>query len=177
VAVDAAACRSCGLAVERFESYERDPIEAPPPVLAAWEACAAAWDDDGGHERFRAVAAATGAFAFAARAYRQARQERGGDDARAADGLARVQHMAEAALLTRPTGERGEGGAPAGRRSYRGAAVLLLLFLLLAAFGLVVVMTRAVRDQEAGDRRPADRARQHRERPHETPSRPAAPRN
>jgi hypothetical protein len=134
----AAACRACGLAADRFEGYEGDPIDAPPPVIDAWRACAAAWEDDAAHERFRAAASAAGAYAFAGRCYRQAARERPGD-ARAADGVARVQRMAEAALLTRLP-PSGAGPVAAGKRPYRTAALLLVGLVLVAALGFVAAL-------------------------------------
>jgi hypothetical protein len=107
-------------------------------MVAGWQACLDAWDDDGAHERFRALAAATGAFAFAARAYRQAARERAGDE-RAQAGLARVQRMAEAALLTRPQPEGTEAGLRIGRRP-RSAALLLVVMLVLVALGAVATL-------------------------------------
>ncbi len=176
----AAACRACGLSAERFETFERDAIEATPDVLAAWQACVVSWDEEAAHERFRAAAAGAGAFAFAASAYRQVARERG-DDARAADGLSRVQRMAEAALLVRPlASHEADGGARHRRRPYRAASLLVLVFLLLASLGLVAaIMIRALPDQP--DERPTTRSRRQRERPPEKPSptapRRAAPRN
>lgn len=144
----AAACPACGLAAEHFDAFERDPIASPPEVTAAWETCGAAWDDDAAHERFRAAVAAAGAFAFAAGAYRQAARERPGDE-RAADGLMRVQRMAEAALLTRPLAvELSRDAGPGGRRPFRGAALLLVALLLVAVLGVIAAfMIHATRGE------------------------------
>jgi hypothetical protein len=139
---DAAACAACGLAAERFDGYERAPAEGPPEVLAAWKVCLDHWDDDAVHDRFRALAAATGAFPFAARLYRQAARERPGDE-RAATGLARVQRMAEAALLARPAASERAGVEPGGRRHgpYRGVTlVLVVVLLLLTLAGIMATM-------------------------------------
>lgn len=143
----ASACGACGLAAERFEGFQSDPAYGPPEVVAGWQACLDTWDDDGAHERFRALAAATGAFAFAARSYRQAARERPGDE-RAQAGLARVQRMAEAALLTRP--KEPEGTGPVGRRRQNTAALALVVLLLLAALGAVaaLMMRTAHRETE-----------------------------
>ena len=131
----AAACPACGLAAERFEAFAAGPPDAPPEVVAAWQAVGRSWDDDAAHERFRTAAAATGAFAFAARSYRQAARERageGGADPRAADGLARIQRMAEVALLVAPPGRT---RAEPGRRGYRNAIFFALSLILVAAIG------------------------------------------
>jgi hypothetical protein len=133
------ACPACGLATSRFDAFAAEPIDAPPDLVLAWHECSAAWDDDGAHERFRSAAAAHGAFAYAAGAYRQAARERPGD-ARAADGLARVLRMAEAALLTRPP------RAQPARHPLRRGGLILLALILAAAIGLVgVYMMRASR--------------------------------
>ena len=155
VAEGAEACPACGLAARHFGAYESAPIDAPPEVLAAWHDLAAAWDQDAAHERFRAAVAAARAFAFAAGAYRRAARERAGDE-RAADGLARVQRMAEAALLTRPPGAE-LAREPGARSPYRGAALLLVALLLLAGVGVIAAfMIRAVRSDP--DPRPPSRA-------------------
>jgi hypothetical protein len=139
VASGAVACPACGLATSRFDAFASEPIDAPPDLVLAWHECGEAWDDDGAHERFRATAAAHGAFAYAAGAYRQAARERPGD-ARAADGLARVLRLAEAALLTRPP------RAEPGRHPLRRGGLILLAMILAAAIGLVgVYMMRASR--------------------------------
>jgi len=141
----AAACPACGLAAGRFDAFERDPIATPPEVTSAWLACGAAWEDDAAHERFRAAVAAAGAFAFAAGAYRQAARERPGDE-RAADGLSRVQRMAEAALLTRPVAT--EVARAGGRGPFRGAALVLVVLLLVAVLGVIAAfMIQATRGE------------------------------
>jgi hypothetical protein len=149
VAPEAAACPACGLAAGRFEAFERDPIASPPEVTSAWLACGAAWQDDAAHERFRAAVAAAGAFAFAAGAYRQAARERPGDE-RAADGLLRVQRMAEAALLTRPVSvEVARAAGPGGRGPFRGPALVLVVLLLVAVVGVIAAFMIQARRGEA----------------------------
>jgi len=148
LAPGAAACGACGLAAEHFEAFERDPVASPPEVMAAWQACMATWDDDAAHERFRAAVAAAGAFATGAGAYRQAARERTGDE-RAADGLARVQRMAEAALLTRPlAAELSRDARRSGGRPYRGAALVLAVLLMVAVLGTIAAfMIRSTRGE------------------------------
>ncbi|HKE19297.1 MAG TPA: hypothetical protein VKB80_30685 [Kofleriaceae bacterium] len=150
VAAGAGSCPACGLSADRFDDYQRDPVDASPEVAAAWEACASSWDDDAAHERFRAAAAASGAFAFAAARYRQAARERAGDE-RAAAGVARIRRMAEAALLARPPAAELARAARApgehdATRPFRGAAMLLVALVLLVSLGLVAAFTiRALR--------------------------------
>jgi hypothetical protein len=140
----AGACRACGLATDRFDSYQRVAVDAPPVVVAAWQACAAAWDEERVHEAFCAAVSATGAFAFAAQAYRGAARERPGD-ARAADGLARVQRLAEVALLARTPSP----SEPSEVRRFRGAALVVLALCLIAALGAVALLiARTSREQE-----------------------------
>lgn len=139
VAAGADACPGCGLAAARFEGYADEGESAPSPeVAAAWERCAAEWEDPESHERFLRVAAATGAFAFAGRAYRRAARERGPEDRRAADGADRVRRMAEAAYLSRPSAVA-DPAATADRERFRKHATLVLVFLLLLALGGMVV--------------------------------------
>lgn len=147
VADGAAACPACGLAVDRFDGYRPVVVDAPPVLVAAWQACEAAWDDERVHEAFRAAASATGAFAFAAQSYRGAARQRPGD-ARAADGLARVQRLAEAALLARPPAqsERSEG------RRFRGAVLVVLALCLIAALGAVALLLVRTSREEAPER-------------------------
>jgi hypothetical protein len=157
VATGAGSCPACGLSADRFDDYQRDPVDAPPEVVAAWEACAASWDDDAAHERFRAAASASGAFAFAAAHYRQAARERVGDE-RAAAGVARIRRMAEAALLARPPGELARAARAPGEydasRPFRGAAMLLVALVLLVSLGLVAAFTiRALRGGASRDAR------------------------
>lgn len=154
LAPGAAACPACGLAADNFEAFQRDPIATPPDVMSAWLACGAAWEDDAAHERFRAAVAGAGAFAFAAGAYRQAARERPGDE-RAADGLTRVQRMAEAALLTRPVAvEVSRAAGPWGRGPFRGPALLLVVLLLLAILGVIAAFMMHANRRESPD--PAD---------------------
>lgn len=159
----ALACGACGLAADRFAGYRPDGVEGSPELLAAWQVCLAGWESDAAHERFRALASATGGFAFAAGVYRQAGRERAGDP-RAADGLARVQRMAEVALLARPATGHDDAGAriatararlagdrTAGRVPYRGAASVLVALLLLAALGMLAAFLLRTVHRETPD--------------------------
>lgn len=154
----AAACPACGLAAERFEAFAAEPPDAPPEVIAAWHALGGAWEDEAAHERFRSAAAAAGAFAFAARSYRQAARERAGEagaDPRAADGLARIQRMAEASLLVAPPAH---ARVEPGRGGYRNAVFFALTLILVAAIaGVGLLLLR--RGGEPADPREG-RARQ-----------------
>lgn len=157
----ATACRACGLATSRWDTYTDDPAPeaAPIEVTAAWERLAGEWGDPEAHERFLRVVAATGSFAHAGRAYRRAARERGATDERAAAGIERVRRMAEAALLGARSGAHlpsatthvRPGGA-GERERYRNMAGLVVVGLLLVILGgLVLYLVRATRRPSPDD--------------------------
>jgi hypothetical protein len=81
VAADLAACKACGLLRERFAGYAADvaAAEADPVLEELWLACEANWGAADRHEAFVARASKVGAYALAARRYREARIARPAD--------------------------------------------------------------------------------------------------
>ena len=122
-----AACRSCGLLVERMSDYEPEQV-GDEDLLEIWADVEADWTDDDVHERYLGRVVELDAYATAARQYR-ARAQSG--DSRAQAYLERVGRMAQA-VLTRKAAADEDREEP-----FRGVA-LLLIFLLLAA-GIVGV--------------------------------------
>ncbi len=130
-----AACKACGLLRERFDDFAAEAAEADEELVALWGACEGNWNEEDAHEAFVAKASATGAFAAAARRYRDRLRQYPGDPTATAR-LARLTKMAEVALLSvRPTNVEDEG-----MTGYRGVVALLVVLLLAAiAFGIYAV--------------------------------------
>ncbi len=128
----APACRRCGLAAGHFESFrDSGGYELPEAAAKCWRRCVERWDDAKAHEEFADRVAAAGAFAAAARAYRE-RLRRDPDDEVARAQLDRLRRMAEAAAFAAaPSSHKAERG----REPYRAVVWLLVFFALLAMAG------------------------------------------
>ncbi len=130
-----ASCRRCGLLAERFAMFAGEGAAgtADAGLRAAWAECVARWDEPSVHDAFAERVVATEAYAFAARNYRAAARARP-DDEIAAERLARVRRMAEAAVLSAgPRNRRARGE----RQPLRGAAWVLVVCVFLAIAGVV----------------------------------------
>jgi len=116
------ACRSCGLLVERMADYQP---EVPEDDAAAelWAIVEEKWEDDDAHEAYLARIVERGAYAAAARRYRQ--RARSGEQ-RAQAYLDRVGRMAQIHLARPDKGPADEA------EPFRGLALLLALLLVVA---------------------------------------------
>lgn len=141
---EAQACRSCGLAAARFDSFRADNPEGPDRLDALWESAQADWDDDEVHRRFIEAAAAADAFAIAAGRYREVLRDRPGDP-RAATALKRITRMAEASMLARAAARPGQGE---GKEPYKNVLILLIVLVMLAGAGAMYLMVRSVGQDE-----------------------------
>lgn len=141
---EAEACRSCGLAAARFDSFRASNPEGADRLDALWEGVQASWDDDEVHRRFIEAAAADHAFAIAARRYREVLRERPGD-ARADTALKRITRMAEASMLARAAARPGQGE---GKEPYKNVLILLIALVLLAGAGAMYLMVRSAGQEE-----------------------------
>jgi uncharacterized Zn finger protein (UPF0148 family) len=121
----AAACPRCGLAVERWSSFDRRP-PSHPPVDEAWAALEASWADEAAHKRFVERAAETDGLDVAAARYRAVVRARP-DDEPARRGLERVAALAETLHAARMRAERARPPTPLLRWLTVGLATALLL--------------------------------------------------
>lgn len=145
------ACRACGLRAELFEDYAIEHAEeAPPELEALWECLEAEWDDEASHERFVEGAAASLAYAYAARRYRSVLRRRG-DDPIAHRQLDRLSRMAEA-TLTSAASARQQGEA--GDEPYKKAIMLLMVLVLLVGIGGMYLLLRRAKDVGSETRQP-----------------------
>lgn len=125
---EAEACRSCGLLAGNMAGWR--PEDAGVAALAgAWSELEAAWDDDAAHERFKQLVVQRGAFAAAARLYRQ--RARVGDS-RARQEVGRMATMA-AAMMSATAGERKTGEAE--DEPFRNVLVMLLVLVIVGIIG------------------------------------------
>jgi hypothetical protein len=140
----AEACRRCGLASDRFDSYASEAAgELPPELEEAWRRCLGAWRDSSVHEALVERIAAASAFAPAARRYRAYLRDNPGDE-RASEQLERIGRMAQAAAFTAASTSSRTGGE---REPYRAVLWLLAVFGLLAVGGaLYALLTREARE-------------------------------
>jgi ribosomal protein L32 len=147
----AAACRSCGLAAERMADFARDEAaEVSPAVAAAWQRVLGAWTDAAGHEALAQLIAAENAYAWGARRYREVLRARG-EDAVAADQIARLARMAEATLMASAVGR-----PPRDPAAYRGITIAILLALFILGGGLVFLLMRGDGNHGEGPVMPAE---------------------
>jgi hypothetical protein len=166
-AVSGDACRGCGLLASRFDEFRAsDDAAADPPVVAAWEQALAAWDEPARHDRFVELASEKGAYAYAARRYRE-RLRADPDDAVARGRLDRITRMAEAALLATAHARKLAGT----KEPYRGSVLVLVLLLVGIAIGGIYAMTRhksttAVQDGRRTPVPPVHAAPRHTTPPH-----------
>jgi ribosomal protein L32 len=139
------ACRQCGLLAERMADFARDEAaEVPASLLAEWRAVLDRWREPDLHERFAQQVAATGSYSWAARRYRDELRVRG-DDAVAAEQIARLARMAEATLLASAAARPARAATP-----YRSVIIVVLLATL--AVGIVVAYHFMSRDDAAPGR-------------------------
>ena len=146
VAISADACRECGLRRDLFDEFAADAErDAPAELQTQWDALSENWDDTAAHDRFVQAASAANAYGFAARLYRRADRERGGDST-ATSRLARITRMAEVALLAKPL----EVEDIAGVKSYKGVLALMVFILVLAVGGGIYMLAKKSGDPPTG---------------------------
>ena len=102
--------------------------DAPPSVLAAWEALQTGWDQRVKHEAFLAAVSQAEAFSWAAKKYNERP-----DDPIAKDQLARLQKAAVIVLMASATRQ------PEPKSPYRMVVVFMIVLVLFAIVGLLVV--------------------------------------
>jgi hypothetical protein len=139
------ACRSCGLAAERFESYEGGPAHRSEELADAWQGLLDNWDSGDAHEEFAALVAARGDYRGGAGHYREtaADPERA---QRSQEMLQRIQSMAAAALLSsKPKLAREE-------EPFKGVVVLLMVLVLVAGAGGIYLMIKHNQSSEPSPR-------------------------
>jgi hypothetical protein len=155
---EAAACRSCGLLVERMADFaSRRDQSVPVEVSSAWDAVEASWDDDAAHEKLMQEVAAATAYPWAAQRYREAQRARPGDR-RAAAMLARLVRMTEATLRAGATARPKKSDTPY-RRVTTLLAVLLALFLIGVAYTLIMKGMKPEPEPPMKPARPAKRVK------------------
>jgi hypothetical protein len=139
----AAACTSCGLAVDRWPSFsaERDE-KATPDARAAWERVLARWDDESRHEALFAVISARGEYSWAAGRYREQARERPGD-AIAAKQMERIKRALEATLLISGTQREKAGPSP-----YKNLITMLGVLIVVLVVGMAYVF---IKSRSSGD--------------------------
>lgn len=131
----AAACASCGLAVDRIAAYtDARDAAVPEAVRGAWARATEAWDDAGRHDQLLRLVATHSCYAWAANRYRTRR-----GDGVAERQLERLRRAAEATLLASATARPDPTAAP--YRATRGVLAILIVAVLV---GLVYAM--AARD-------------------------------
>ncbi|HEY4058812.1 MAG TPA: hypothetical protein VGM39_19495 [Kofleriaceae bacterium] len=104
------------------------PDDAPPSVLAAWEAVQMAWDQRVKHEAFLAAVSQTQSFAWAAKKYK----ERPGDPI-AAEQITKLQKAAVIVLTA-------SAGRPAPARNPYRMLVMLLIVGIVAIFAAILML-------------------------------------
>lgn len=131
----ARACRSCGLAADRFSDFTKAQPSFDQRLEQAWSELSENWQDDDLHESFLAEVVRSSDYKEAARRYRVAADEVG-QAAKAKQVLLRIQRMASAALLSsRPK------VAPEPE-PFRAVVMLLIALVVLAGAGGVYVMMK-----------------------------------
>jgi len=116
-------------------------MDAPDPVVAAWDQAVANWDDPARHDALLAQVATFSCFAWAAARYR----ERAGDPV-ADKALERLRKAATATMLATATVRKDEEKVP-----YRNAILILIALVILIAVGMIYAKARdhAPRAEEA----------------------------
>lgn len=143
VGVDTPSCGSCGLRRELFGEFQRDAVACSAELAADWAAVDQSWGQSSVHDAFLERAAREGAFAEAARRYREQKDDAARRET-AQRMLGRIQTMAAAALMTteRPT----TVNEP---EPYRKIVVMLIFLMVVAAVGGIYAMIRSqARDTE-----------------------------
>jgi hypothetical protein len=136
------ACRSCGLRVDRMDDYAAQrPVDGAPTMIAAWADAQAAWTDPAVHDRLANLAPAHHAAAWLARRYRDHLRASPGD-AIAADRIARIARISEAALRASatPRGDKSAIGLAVGSTSakpYRGVLTILIVLVMVIVAGTI----------------------------------------
>ncbi|HEY4177062.1 MAG TPA: hypothetical protein VGM90_09535 [Kofleriaceae bacterium] len=102
--------------------------DAPPSVIAAWEAVNSAWDQPATHDAFLATVSQAEAFAWAAKKYKER-----GDDPIATERLGKLSRAA-VFVLTASAAKR-----PPEKSPYR-MLVMLLIVAMLAIFVAILML-------------------------------------
>lgn len=148
------ACPRCGLLTSRAAAWHHDDAALPPTTSlgAAWEACAAAWDDDAAHERAALAAFATTDFAWLAKRYRAVLRERP-DDAVAKARLEVLTRRSQAALVATAT--------PKPEQAKRRFPMVALIVVIAAIAGtaLYAAYLKRAQPEGTGVRRPVEPTR------------------
>lgn len=124
------ACKRCGLATDRFDSFAgtRD-AEVPDALIAAWDNAVAKWDDQARHDEVIRLVTQHDAYAWAAARYRTK------PDAIGERHLERVRKSAEATMLSAAVARQA-----AGKKPYRGTTMMLVLLAVALFAGLAMAM-------------------------------------
>ena len=133
-----AACKKCGLAVDRFDSFaDKRDAEVPEALVAAWDRAVEQWDDPARHDELLRLVTANDAYAWAAARYRTKTDPVG------ARQLERVRKAAEATMMSAAVVR-----AANAKKPFRGTTMVLVLLAVAMFAGLA--MAFIARNQTAG---------------------------
>jgi hypothetical protein len=125
----------------------------PAELVSAWERTLHGWQDRSLHDTVLGLAAKHEQFAWLAARYREVARRRPQDPV-PAQRLARLQRAALATLCFAPP-----PGVTPERKPYRGAAIMLIAFVVLAVVGLRLVDMKTRGHQHAHPAKVVSKAR------------------
>ncbi len=115
------ACKKCGLAIDRMDSFAASrEVAVPEPLVRAWELAVDHWSDHARHEEVLRLITQNDAYAWGAAKYRS----RAGDPI-ADKFLERVRKSAEVTMLTSATARN-----VVQKNPYRNTIMLLVIVIL-----------------------------------------------
>ncbi len=128
------ACKKCGLAIDRMDSFAASREAAvPEPLVRAWERAVDKWDDTPRHEEVLRLITQNDAYAWGAAKYRSRAGEPIADKF-----LERVRKSAEATMMTSATARN-----VVEKNPYRNTVALLVIVVLAIAGALLYAKVKS----------------------------------
>jgi ribosomal protein L40E len=147
VVESASACKKCGLAVDRMQSFASSrEADVPEVLVAAWHAAVEHWDDDARHEEVLRLVTANDAYSWAASKYRG----KAGDPI-ADRYLDRVRKSAEATMMTSATARNAEIKNP-----YKNTIAMLVILAVAILGGLLYAFVKSSKAEPTPPTIPAE---------------------